>query len=100
MEPANSRSPVKITWRSSPGSAVVAGVDDHALLPGGGRHDVTVRGERPGGEPRDEHDRPLRDTRFCARCLRFEGTGAAPAVANEFPVRRVIGTRRVSGLAR
>ncbi|GHE63340.1 hypothetical protein GCM10014715_15950 [Streptomyces spiralis] len=37
---------------------LVAGVDDHALLTGGGGDEVTVRPPGPGGEPGNEHDRP------------------------------------------
>ena len=37
---------------------LVARVDDHALLAGGGGDHVTVGAPGPGGEPGNEHDRP------------------------------------------
>jgi hypothetical protein len=37
---------------------VLTGIDDDALLPLGGRDQVAVGAERPGGEPGDEHDPP------------------------------------------
>ena len=37
---------------------LVARVDDHALLTGGGGDQVTVGPPGPGGEPGNEHDRP------------------------------------------
>src|SRR5207248_566354 len=41
------------------GLGVLARVDDHALLTGRGRDDITVGRERPGREPCDEHIRPF-----------------------------------------
>ncbi len=37
---------------------LMARVDDHALLTGGGGDEITVRPPGPGGEPGNEHDRP------------------------------------------
>jgi hypothetical protein len=42
-----------------PALGFLARVDDHALLAGSGRDDITVRGERPCWEPCDEHNRPF-----------------------------------------
>ena len=37
------------------GSGVLARIDDQALLPGSGRHDVAVRGPGTCGEAGDQH---------------------------------------------
>lgn len=37
---------------------LVARVDDHALLTGGGGDQVAIGPPGPGGEPGNEHDRP------------------------------------------
>ena len=41
-----------------PGDGVLAGIDDHALLAGGGRHEIAVRTQASGWESGDKHARP------------------------------------------
>ncbi|GAA1955855.1 hypothetical protein GCM10009838_09500 [Catenulispora subtropica] len=40
------------------GGGVLAGIDDHALLPGAGRHEIAVRTQASGWESGDKHARP------------------------------------------
>ncbi|GAA2052994.1 hypothetical protein GCM10009839_70880 [Catenulispora yoronensis] len=40
------------------GDGVLAGIDDHALLPGAGRHEIAVRTQASGWESGDKHARP------------------------------------------
>src|SRR5690606_29333913 len=59
---------------------LVAGVDDHALLTGGGGDEITVRPPGPGGEPGNEHDRPSlgRYGRRATGCARGQSRPALP----------------------
>jgi hypothetical protein len=80
-----------VTTASSSSTTSMPGVDDHALLPRGGREHVAVRAERSGGEPGDEHDGPS----VPAAGGRSQVTGGLPGGANALPPIRTVGLPRL-----
>src|SRR6516165_3057637 len=65
------------------GHGVLTRIDDHALLAGSGRDDITVRGERPGWEPCDEHKRPF--SRYGVSGYRGDPHGGEPITKGTGP---------------
>jgi hypothetical protein len=65
------------------GHGVLTRIDDYALLAGSGRDDITVRGERPGWEPCDEHKRPF--SRYGVSGYRGDPHGGEPITMGTGP---------------